>query len=81
MALAEVEEEVPALLAADPLAPLELAALLVAADEELLDELQPASTSAPAAARTAATAAMRPRRAGCLSTVTRLSFRLQIHDR
>jgi hypothetical protein len=70
-------EEPLALLAADPLALSELAAPL-AAVEELLDELQPASTIAPATAMAAAAAGMRARRAGCLSGVTGSSFQIPV---
>jgi hypothetical protein len=76
-------EEPLALLAEEPLALPELAAPLAAAPfveaaVELLDELQPASTIAPATARAAATAGMRTRRAGCLSGVTESSFQVPV---
>src|SRR6185437_7684545 len=65
-----------ALLAGGALAAPEVAA----AGAELLDELQPARTSAPPAARAAVAARMRGRRAGCLSVITELSFQVRVHS-
>jgi hypothetical protein len=77
--LADGEVAPAPLAAAVPLAAPELAALSAVADEELLDELQPASTIAPLTARVAAMASTRGRRARGLSMVTELSFQVRAY--